>query len=317
MTGVVIAVAAMVILGLVALYFVSNSQQREAAPQTKPALPSKQAEYPGEEPGRDESNSLKAAMERNKLVIHSLLHELAENVGSLIDDSAHYDDAMRAHRESVEKAKSLVNFEEVERSLLEEVSKMMEANQRYRKQLDEANTTVESQREELEKLQSNIEIDFLTNIPNRRGFDRRMAETVELAKRHGTHSCLLVIDVDYFKHVNDKYGHLAGDRILRAIADVLKEEKRKSDYLARYGGEEFVLLLPETDLERAKILAERTREKVENSRFRLENRSLGITVSMGVGQIDPINDTPESYFDRVDAALYKAKQGGRNRVGLA
>lgn len=312
MIGGIVAVAAFVILGLAALYFFSNSRQREPARQAKPAAPPKEAASPG-----GESNSGNAAMEKNLLIIHGLLHGLAENVGTLIEESAEYDDAMRAHQDLVEKAKSLVNFEEVERSLLEEVSQMMEANQRYRKQLNEANTTVKRQREELEKLQSNIEIDFLTDIPNRRGFDRRIAEAIELAKRHGTHTCLVVIDVDHFKKVNDEHGHLAGDRILRAVSTVLNEQKRGTDFLARYGGEEFVMLLPETKIERAKILAERAREKMEHSRFRLENRSIGITVSIGVGQVDPIRDTPESFFERVDTALYKAKQGGRNRVELA
>jgi diguanylate cyclase len=315
MMFVIAGVAGVVAVGLAALYFSSVPKTR-TKPTTQDAAPPQKKTSVAESNGV-ESHGANEAFTKKKLVIHSLLHELTENVSTLLDESAQYDDAMRTHRISVEKAQSLASFEEVEQSLLEEVDKMMVANQRYAQQLEEANATVEGQRKELDKLQSNIEVDFLTNIPNRRGFDRRIVEALELAKRNGTHSCLVVIDVDYFKRVNDKFGHLAGDRILRAVAEVLTEEKRGSDFLARYGGEEFVLLLPETQLERAKILAERAREKVESSRFRLDNLSLAITVSMGVGQIDPLHDTPESYFDRVDAALYKAKQSGRNRVELA
>ncbi|HJP35837.1 MAG TPA: GGDEF domain-containing protein [Gammaproteobacteria bacterium] len=289
------------VFALAAVYFFSASRAKSQVPHAKPAAPQVKAKTPGDEPNGKNSKTVNAALEKNKLAVYALLHGLAENVGALLEESAEYDDAMRMHREAVEKAKSLVNFDEVERSLLEQVGKMIEVNQEYRDQLKEANKTVDSQREELEKLQTNIEVDFLTEIPNRRGYDRRITEIVALAKHNGTHACLVVVDLDHFKQVNDKYGHWASDRILRAISAILKEHKRATDFLARYGGEEFVLLLPETNLERAKILAERAREKVENSRFRLEDRSLSITVSMGVGQIDPIHDT---FFERVDATLY-------------
>ena len=128
---------------------------------------------------------------------------------------------------------------------------------------------------------------------------------------------LVMLEIDHFKAVNDKYGHLAGDRILRAVAKLLDEQKRSSDFLARYGGEEFALILPETTQDQAIKLAEKTRDKVGRSSFRFEGHTIKVKVSIGVGQVSTPDDTAKEFFGRVDAAMYRAKVGGRNRVELA
>ena len=137
------------------------------------------------------------------------------------------------------------------------------------------------------------------------------------AERYGNTFSLIVFDIDHFKAINDKHGHAGGDRILRAIAHLLNDHKRSSDFLARFGGEEFVLLLPETTLESAQRLAEKTRERVNASNFRFQKEKVRVTLSAGVGELHPGRDTAEALFERVDAALYLAKQEGRNRVHVA
>lgn len=165
--------------------------------------------------------------------------------------------------------------------------------------------------------------DPLTGISNRRFFERRLAEEVERwARQSGPLVCMLV-DVDYFKRVNDEYGHQVGDRVLRQIASLLGQDLRGSDVLARYGGEEFVLLLPGTNPSQGAAIAERLRSRVEHVPFVLADGSrLGVTVSIGLGCLQPGVETygpdPAAWlFQKVDAALYEAKEGGRNRVAQA
>ena len=162
--------------------------------------------------------------------------------------------------------------------------------------------------------------DPLTGVSNRRFFERRLAEEIERWARHvGPLVCMLV-DVDFFKQVNDQYGHQVGDRVLRQIASILGQDLRGSDVLARYGGEEFVLLLPGTTAVQGAAIAERLRANIEHSAFVIpEKVDLDVTVSIGLACLEPGVDSygqdPAVWlFQQVDAALYEAKQTGRNRV---
>jgi len=162
--------------------------------------------------------------------------------------------------------------------------------------------------------------DPLTGVSNRRFFERRLAEEIERwARLAGPLVCMLA-DVDFFKQVNDQYGHQVGDRVLRQIASILGQDLRGSDVLARYGGEEFVLLLPGTTQAQGAAIAERLRSNIEHSAFIIpEGVDLDVTVSIGLVCLEPGVDTygPDPavwLFQQVDAALYEAKQTGRNRV---
>ena len=133
------------------------------------------------------------------------------------------------------------------------------------------------------------------------------------AKRHHLSCCLVVMDVDYFKKVNDTYGHAAGDDVLRTVAFVVKNELRQDDIVARYGGEEFLILLPMTDIHAAQYLVERLRQLIENQKFMFENELISITASFGLTAMAP-HDNAEQMIDRADKALFKAKNAGRNRI---
>jgi diguanylate cyclase len=126
---------------------------------------------------------------------------------------------------------------------------------------------------------------------------------------------LAVWDIDFFKHINDTYGHKSGDKALVIIAKLLSKHCRRSDFIARFGGEEFVMLLPATQAQSAALVAEKLRETVENSGFNANGNKVSITMSCGLTEyID--GDTNESIFERADSALYKAKQSGRNKCVL-
>ena len=124
---------------------------------------------------------------------------------------------------------------------------------------------------------------------------------------------ICIIDVDKFKGVNDTYGHKAGDKVLKTIAQVCATNVRETDFFARYGGEEFVLLLPETSLSQARLVAESLRKEIEGCNFHYANEPVVITISCGVAEFD-FKDSPDSVFKRADRALYQAKNEGRNRV---
>ncbi len=128
-----------------------------------------------------------------------------------------------------------------------------------------------------------------------------------------------MIDIDFFKLINDKYGHLKGDEVLRNIARIIKENVRESDLPARYGGDEFALILPETDRIQAYAVAEKLRKKVEEYVFALENLedSAKLTTSVGVATLTPDIDGASQLIEKADKAMYKAKQDGRNKTYVA
>ncbi len=164
--------------------------------------------------------------------------------------------------------------------------------------------------EELKKLAST---DRLTQAYNRLKFEEIITREIERVKRYNQSLSMAMLDIDYFKKVNDTYGHLAGDYVLKTIADIVRENIRKIDYLVRWGGEEFMIISPETDLERAKELAERIRKVIENYSF---DKVQKVTVSFGVSQFKE-DDTEDDFIKRVDDAMYKAKTSGRNRVEIS
>ncbi len=154
--------------------------------------------------------------------------------------------------------------------------------------------------------------DALTGIWNRQALDEDLEKEFVRWQRYQKPLSLVMWDIDFFKRVNDTYGHAAGDKVLKTVARLFKQETRNADFIARFGGEEFVGIFPETRLEDALSLANKIREKLQNSKFHYEHKPVPITASAGLATFRP-NDTIEEVFKRADAALYRAKEGGRNR----
>jgi len=145
--------------------------------------------------------------------------------------------------------------------------------------------------------------------------DREATRAINDAARHGTPLSLLMLDLDHFKTINDRYGHAAGDRVLRATAVAWQAQLRGGrDGLGRIGGEEFAMIIPEASLEQALVVAERLREVTSALRFDDIDPSLRVSVSIGAALAHREGDTCDALFDRADAALYRAKQQGRDRV---
>ena len=170
-----------------------------------------------------------------------------------------------------------------------------------------------------QKLVTLATVDDLTKLYNRRYFFERFNQEVERAKRYDRPFSCIIMDLDYFKQVNDTYGHLAGDQVLTDIAQILTNNCRQSDLAGRYGGEELIILLPETEAAGALIIAERIREMVEQHRT-VDGKGavIGVTVSMGVASLSRIEleelDANERIVQYADDALLQAKKDGRNRI---
>jgi diguanylate cyclase (GGDEF)-like protein len=170
----------------------------------------------------------------------------------------------------------------------------------------------EQQRAQFEQLSY---LDFLTGLPNRRYFESRFQEELSRSRRHKLYLACLMMDIDHFKKVNDEYGHVAGDYVLRELGNLLSQKKRPYDLVCRYGGEEFAMVFKHIDNDDAGLVAEWIRSSIEKHQFFFDGKVLKVTMSIGAVVLRPVSeeDTVESLFQKADKALYAAKEGGRNR----
>lgn len=156
--------------------------------------------------------------------------------------------------------------------------------------------------------------DALTGLFNRRHFENTADREFLRAVRYKNDLTFAIVDIDFFKHINDTYGHLCGDKILKEVAFLLNDSFRKTDIVFRYGGEEFVIILTETNAQSAQIPLERLREKVEKNNFKFKNQELKVTISVGyASNLDDCEDATK-LFAFADEALYYAKEHGRNQI---
>ncbi|MBM3249468.1 MAG: diguanylate cyclase [Candidatus Omnitrophica bacterium] len=164
------------------------------------------------------------------------------------------------------------------------------------------------------KIQELAITDSLTRVFSRRYFLERFREEVERSRKQKYELSFLMVDIDHFKEINDNYGHLVGDAILREVSTTIKENIRQMDFMGRYGGEELSIVLPETDKEQAVLVAERIRKTLESKQMSIYDERLGVTISIGISTFPKDSADLGDLIDRSDEALYQAKQSGRNRV---
>lgn len=179
--------------------------------------------------------------------------------------------------------------------------------------LDEMEKLAKNAQHAIEEQREKAMHDSLTGLPNREAYKERLDHEMNRMQRYGGKLSMMVCDIDFFKRINDNYGHLAGDKVLKIIAKALQNNLRDTDFIARFGGEEFVALMPETDSEHARQVAEKLRQKIESSPFNFKKEPVQITMSVGLSEFKE-GESPEAVFERADKALYKAKESGRNQV---
>ncbi len=229
---------------------------------------------------------------------------------------------------SVQEAADLNSLKQVLESHLEGLLGTMDEHQQQRDQREQevatrlktlaervANMEQEAQgyREHLEVQRQKALLDPLTGLPNRAAWSERLDHEVNAWHQRGNSLSLAMLDLDHFKRINDGYGHLAGDKVLKIIANVLSKRLRPTDFIARFGGEEFVLLMPDSALADALAVAQVLRAAIEACPFHFKGEPVTITVSMGVAQFQP-GERSDLALKRADEALYRAKAAGRNQV---
>ncbi|MBO0496098.1 GGDEF domain-containing protein [Pseudomonas sp. Marseille-Q1929] len=232
---------------------------------------------------------------------------------------------------SVQEAADLDSLKHVLESHLEGLLGTMDQHQQQRDQREQevaarlkglaervANMEQEAQgyREHLEVQRQKALLDPLTGLPNRAAWSERLDHEVNAWHQRGNSLSLAMLDLDHFKRINDGYGHLAGDKVLKIIANVLRKRLRPTDFIARFGGEEFVLLMPDSSLADALAVGEVLRAAIEACPFHFKGEPVTVTVSMGVAQFLP-GERSDLALKRADAALYRAKAAGRNQVQAA
>lgn len=169
-----------------------------------------------------------------------------------------------------------------------------------------------------ELLESLSQEDYLTGVYNRRYLEETAAKEFSLGMRHKFPVSIMILDIDYFKQVNDTYGHLVGDQVLIELTQCVYEMIRQTDIFGRYGGEEFVLFMPHTALDDAVMLSERIRQAIADRKFQSDTDTpkINISISLGVASATPNTKTVEDLILNADLALYRAKELGRNRVAV-
>jgi diguanylate cyclase len=191
------------------------------------------------------------------------------------------------------------------------VSAQLDRTQRMRLRVTDLEREIHGLHKSLQEEQSLRMVDALTGIPNRAAYDDRIGHEFMRWQRENTAISVLAWDIDRFKEINDAYGHSAGDKVLRVVAQHLAQHVRGTDFVARYGGEEFVMILCGTDAQQATETADKIRVGIENMGFHFHNKPVVVTASCGITTFRG-DDTPETIFDRADRALYRAKDSGRN-----
>lgn len=190
---------------------------------------------------------------------------------------------------------------------------MTENYSKIEQELTEYKNEVAQLNENIRKYRQETITDHLTGLNNRKYMDIKLNEEIVRHTRHRQPFCILLIDIDDFKKINDVYGHVVGDQVIKHLSNVIKTHVRKSDFSFRYGGEEFLILLLNTDIENSVRIAEQIRQKVETTHFTLKDKKFVITITVGVAQY--INGEPsEVFIERADKNLYNGKRMGKNRV---
>ena len=260
---------------------------------------SKQTSVAGLEAGKQLGDSMREQVDAMQLSVEQAteLDQLKSTVSTRLDQIVSAIDQYQAGEQQRENALSAKLD-----ALAVQVKNMESAS-------EQAEQRIEEQRQKALR-------DVLTQLPNREAYNIRLELECERWQRYKRPLTMVVCDVDHFKRINDKYGHLAGDKALHIIAKTLRQRLRKTDFIARIGGEEFVLLMPETEQNHALKVAEGAREAIANCPFHFKEQPVTITMSFGLSAFTE-GDSADRVFGRADKALYRAKEGGRNQCKMA
>ena len=256
------------------------------------------------------------ALEKIETEVCRLLADIVQIVIDAGLDLTKYSALLKSCTSRLKSADDIRNIRKVVRTLLSDTQIMSESNRHVAGALNERAAEIDDLRAELDRVRQEAIHDPLTGLSNRRAFDERLAESLDQTLKQLKNICLLMVDVDHFKEINDKHGHQIGDKILQYIASVLKKNFKGKDLVARFGGDEFAVIIENAPRAGVQSVADTVCKLVDESNLKRTDTGepLGdVTVSIGYDCARP-GDTPETILDRADKALYQAKLEGRNRV---
>ncbi len=248
-----------------------------------------------------------------------IINTLTSVLGSFVDlagRTARSNASLQSHLEKLESVSGPEQVLEIAAEIVQETAQFINATQVFEESLKDTTVEIENLKGELDKARQQAFNDALTGLMNRRGFDQAINETINDSIENKTPFCLLLIDIDNFKQVNDTHGHLVGDKVLRGLSKLLINQMRGNDMLSRYGGEEFAVILPNTPINGAFTVAENLRKSAHKLRLtnvKTGDRLTDITISTGVTCYRK-GETVEALISRCDKALYRAKHQGRNKT---
>ncbi|VAW79884.1 hypothetical protein MNBD_GAMMA14-1513, partial [hydrothermal vent metagenome] len=233
-------------------------------------------------------------------------------------DLGKYNSLLQSCSTRLESSDDLRSIRKLVATLKSDTRVMVESSRQTASALKERADEIDLLRTELDRVRQEAVRDPLTGLANRRAFDERLAESLDDSLRQLRKICLLMIDIDHFKKINDEHGHQIGDKILQFVASVLKKNFKGKDLVARFGGDEFAVIVENAPIAGVRKVAETIREQVSESTLKRTDTGepLGtVTISIGYDCLKP-DDKPGDVLMRADKALYSAKQNGRNRVEL-
>lgn len=248
--------------------------------------------------------------------IHTELNNIMGAVNAYLSSSNEYSDNLKKVDAEISDDSTPPDFKSIVTALLKENTKVREQAASAYASLEKSQESIEQIRTELQETQDEVMKDALTNIGNRRCFDTSLSACLEEAEKTGESLCLAMADLDKFKLLNDNYGHLVGDAVLKYFASLMDDLVTDPQVAARYGGEEFAFIFPNTNIDEATALVEKLRGQLEISNLvTINNRQpIGtVTASFGISKFTK-GDTTETIIERADKLLYQAKEDGRNRI---
>ena len=257
-----------------------------------------------------------ATFQRIRAEMRQLLREVGSSLLNAGQDAERLGSQLDGTVTQIEHSKSLDEIRVLLRAAIDEARAMRESTSALKSHFDAKTREIQTLQQELDRARKRALTDTLTGLANREALYGAVDSAIQDAEAHDTVLCLLLVDIDHFKRVNDTHGHLVGDRVIRFVASTLKRLIKGKDTAARFGGEEFAVVLPDTPASGAMALAENIRRAIADARLvRSDTREplSQITVSVGVGSYRR-GEEANALFDRTDQALYAAKSGGRNRV---
>jgi diguanylate cyclase len=255
--------------------------------------------------------------EKIQEALEKVMSEASDEIQHINNGANGFDQSLSKHTETLSSTKDPEATALILKQVMEDTRNMVNHNQEIQARMQETNAEILKMKAELEAVKATAEKDSLTGLKNRGAFDKAISNAV--LNSNGDETSLIMLDIDHFKRVNDSFGHLVGDRVIRYVSALLTQVIGKNHHVARYGGEEFAVIITKQPIDATEKLVDKVRIAMGNSKLQRKDsgETIGkVTVSAGIATLKA-GDSIDSFIDRADKALYEAKETGRNKIVIS